>query len=203
MTAWSTAGGRDRSIAVEDDRHLLGARGDDRAGYRREFAPADAAQDLERIAAMAAVQRDRRIDRLGLAAHHRRIRARARPDPVGAAAAVEHAKHGRGDGRIADAEIAEAEEIGAACDRLHAVGHGGGAAAFVERGLARDVAGRQMQREVEDLQPEIVGEADLVDRGAARRAKLDRRAQSPRPAAAKCLARPRRDCRRRSRPAAG
>ncbi len=48
-----------------------------------------------------------------------------------------------------------------------------------------DVAGRQVQREVEDLQAEIVGEADLVDRRAAGRAKLDR--------ARRRLDRPRRD----------
>ena len=52
--------------------------------------------------------------------------------------------------------------------RLHAERHGRRAGALVERRLARDVAGRLLQRELVDFQRNVEGLADLVDRGAAR-----------------------------------
>ena len=63
-------------------------------------------------------------------------------------------QHRGRDRRIADAEIADAQEGRFPGDRLHAEGHGGRAAALVERGILGDVVGRQVQREIEDLQPD-------------------------------------------------
>jgi len=64
------------------------------------------------------------------------------------------------------AATVDAQKVGAR-DRLHAESHGGRATAFIERGILRDVLGRQMQRQVEHLQADVVGEAELVDRGAS------------------------------------
>ena len=73
----------------------------------------------------------------------------------------------RGDRGVADAHFADAEEVGAARDRLHAIGHCRGAFGFVEGGSLGDVAGRIFEGQFEDLEAEIEGLADLVDGGAA------------------------------------
>jgi adenosylcobinamide-GDP ribazoletransferase len=95
------------------------------------------------------------------------FRAGARPDPVGRLAAIEAVADRRRDRRVADTHLADAQEIRAAGDRLHAEGHGRRAILLVHRGFLRDVGGRIIEREVEDLEAEIVGDADLVDGGAA------------------------------------
>jgi hypothetical protein len=82
-------------------------------------------------------------------------------------AAIERRIDRRRRGGVADAHLAEAEQVGAADERFHAEGHGGDAGALVERVGLREVASRQVEREVEDLEAEIIGRADLVDRGAA------------------------------------
>jgi hypothetical protein len=40
---------------------------------------------------------------------------------------------------------------------------------FVHGGFNRDIGGRHFERQVEDLQAEIIGDADLVDRSTAGR----------------------------------
>lgn len=42
-----------------------------------------------------------------------------------------------------------------------------------ERGIRGDVSGREIKREVKDLQSQIMGEADLIDRGAAGGTEFD------------------------------
>ena len=195
---------RSRAKPSSTHRHLLHPRGEDRAGDGREFAAADPAQHFQRILQMARHASASAASTTSAlrASSPRRRPSRARPSRR-RCRRTERAEDRRRNGGIADAEIAEAQQIGAAGNRLHAEGHGGGAAALVERGVLGDVGGRQMQRQVEDLQAEIVGDADLVDRRTAGRAKLDRPLRSPRPGAARCRAGPRRDCRQRSPPAAG
>ena len=102
-----------------------------------------------------------------LAREPRIVDAGAAPDPVGGLAAVERVKDRRRDGRVGDAHLAEAEEVDAARHRLHAVGDGRRAGLFVEGVLRDDVRGRLVERELEDLQAEVVGDADLVDCRAA------------------------------------
>src|SRR5690606_38473896 len=58
-------------------------------------------------------------------------------------------------------------------DRLHAECHRRSAAALIKRRLNGDVADRQVQGEIDDLQTEIMCSADLVDRCAASRSMLD------------------------------
>ena len=123
------------------------------------------------------------VDDVGLAGNHGRVGAGACADPIGAAAAEKRGKDRRGRGRAADADVADRQQVDAAGHRLHAERHGGGAAALVERRLFGEVGGRQMQRQIVDLQAEIVGDADLVDRRAAGSGKLDqplRRLDRPR-----------------------
>ena len=167
------SGGRGRHEPVEQHRDLLHARRENGAADRRELASADPAQDLERIAQTLAMQCQRPIHDLGFPCHHRRIGARPRTNPIGPLAAEQRGAKSGGDRRIADPEIAQAQKIGATGDRFHTEGHGCRTAAFVERGLLGDVACGDIQGEVEDFQAEIVGDADLVDRGPAGGAELD------------------------------
>ena len=168
-------GRRRRREPVEHHRHLLHARGENRAGDRREFAAAEAAQDFQRILEMRGMQLEPAVDGAGLARHHRRVGAGTGPDPVGAAAAEQRREDRRGGGRGADADVADGEQVDAAGDRLHAERHGRGTGALVEGGSLGEIAGRQMQREIVDLEAEIMGDADLVDRRAAGRASSTRR----------------------------
>ena len=89
------------------------------------------------------------------------------PTPVLRLAAEETVADGGGDGRVADAHLADAQQVGAAGNRFHAESHGGGTGALIQRRFLGDVAGRHLQRQVEDLEAEIVGDADLIDGGAA------------------------------------
>ena len=147
-----------RHIAVDDHRHAVHPRREDRPGHRGDLAAAEAAKHFERIVEMAGVEGHRGIDGGLLPRDSLAVEAGARPDPIGRGAAEERVEDRRGDRRVADPHLADAEEVDAAGDRLHAEGHGRGAGGFVERRLARDVAGRMLEREVVDLQPEIVGE---------------------------------------------
>ena len=92
-----------------------------------------------------------------------------RPTQSRRGAAVEAVIDRGRDRGVADAHLAEAQQVGAARDRLHAEGDGGRAAGLVHRGLARDVERRHFEREFEDLEPEAGLRADLVDGRAAGR----------------------------------
>jgi signal transduction histidine kinase len=162
-----------RGIAVEQHRDLFHARRKDRSGNRSEFAPTDPAQGFKRVLDVRAMQRQRTVDNIGLARLHRSVGTGTWSDPVGTLAAEQRRRKGSCDRGVGDAEVANAEQVAATGNRLHAEGHGGGTTALVERRLDGDVGGRQMQRQVEHFQAKIVGEADLVDRSAAGGAQLD------------------------------
>jgi hypothetical protein len=65
------------------------------------------------------------------------------------------------------------KQVGAAGNRLHAEGHGGGAIALRQRRLLGDIACGIFERQIEHLEAEIIGHADLVDGRAAGREILD------------------------------
>ena len=67
-----------RRKPVEHDRHLLHARREDRAGDRREFASAEAAQDLQRVFQMRGMQRE---SPWSISAALRAIMAASAPEP--------------------------------------------------------------------------------------------------------------------------
>jgi hypothetical protein len=144
---------------------------------------------------MAAMHRKRRIDHAGLAAGHRIVRARLVADPFRTASAEKRGADRRRDRRTADAKIAKAQKIRAAGDRLHAEGHGGRRAPLIERRFHGDVTGRQVEREVEHLEAEIVGGAKLANRRRARGAAFHLRGG--------CAGRQGRDVARRDAVAAG
>ena len=150
-------GGGAGDIAVDDHRHAVEPRGEDGAGHGGDLAPAEAAQDLQRIVEMAGMAGDRRGDGFALALEPGVVDAGAGADPVAGLAAEQAAIDRRGNGRVADPHLADGEQIDPVGDRLHAVGHGPGAHLLVERRFHRDVAGRQVEGEVEDLEAEIVG----------------------------------------------
>jgi hypothetical protein len=87
---------------------------------------------------------------------------------LGGIAAIEPVANGSGNGGVADTHLADAQEIGAAGDRLHAIGHGRGTFGFLHGGGLGDVAGRGFERQLEDLEPQIEALADLVHGGTAR-----------------------------------
>jgi hypothetical protein len=124
--------------AVEQHRNALDARGEDRAGDRRDLAPAEATQDLERIGEMLAMQRDGGAHGVGLARHPGVVGAGAAADPVLRRAAIKPAIDRRRRGGVADAHFAQTEQIGAGGERLHAEGHRRGA------GLSSSAASRVM-----------------------------------------------------------
>ena len=100
--------GRADDEAVEQHRHAAQARGEDRAGDRGDFAPAEAAQHFQRIAEMLAMQRDRRAHRVRLALQAGVVDAGAAADPFLRLPAVERVIDRRGGRRVADAHFAEA-----------------------------------------------------------------------------------------------
>ena len=75
--------------------------------------------------------------------------------------------------RPAIAHSRKAKQIDVAGDRLHAERHGSRTAALVQRRFARDVADRQVQGEIEHLEPEIGGDAGLTDDRSAGSDELD------------------------------
>ncbi len=93
-------------------------------------------------------------------------RAGAGSNPVFRRSAEKRQRDGRRNRGIADAHFADAQEVGSTGNRFHAEGHGRSAGALIHGWLFRYVARRMFQRQIENFQPEIVGDADLVDRRA-------------------------------------
>jgi hypothetical protein len=158
---------RGRYITVDKHRDAFHPRGEDRPGHGRDLAPAQPAQHFERIIEMALVQRHRGFNGRDLARQHVAFRPGARADPVDRRSAIERVEDCRRNGGVADAHLADAQKVGAAGNRLHAERHRRSTGALVHGGFNRDIGGRHFQRQVEDLQAEIVGDADLVDRSTA------------------------------------
>ena len=95
---------------------------------------------------------DGRLDRRDLAPEALIVDARAAPDPMLGRPAVKRRIDRRRDGGVADAHLADGEEVGAAGDRLHAEGHGGDAGLLVHGVGLGDVAGRHVDGQIEDLE---------------------------------------------------
>ncbi|ENN89287.1 hypothetical protein RHSP_29741 [Rhizobium freirei PRF 81] len=161
-------GGRSRrDITIDDHGDAFHARGKDSAGHGGDLAPAETAQDFKRIGEVIAMQCDRLLDGGNLALQHLALGAGSRSDPVLCLTAIKRVMDGGGDRGVADAHFADAEQIRAAGDRLHAEGHGRSAVTLAERRLFGDVGSRKIERQIEDLETEVVGDADLVDRSSA------------------------------------
>ena len=128
-------GGRAHDEAVEQHRRAAQPGGEDRARDRGDLAPAEARQNLQRIAEMLLMARDRGAHRVGLALQARVVDAGAAADPVLRLAAVERVIDRRRRRRVADAHLAEHEQVRLGGERLHAEGHRRRAGLLVERRL--------------------------------------------------------------------
>ncbi len=156
-----------RNVAVDQHRNVLEAGGEYGSGHRGNFAPAEAAQHLQRIAQIRTMQLDSTVHGIGLAANALRINAGAGANPLPGFTAEQGVGDGRGNRGVADTHFADAEKITAIGDGLHAIGHGCGALGLVQRRILGDIPRRVIQCEFEHLQPKIVSLANLIDRGTA------------------------------------
>src|SRR5687768_14499103 len=107
-------GGRRGNETVEKNRYVVEAGAEDGAGNGGKLAAAEPAQRFQGIAEMACVEGQRLVDSFGLALEPGSINSGAGPYPIRAAAPEEAGAQGRGDGGVADAHLAQAEEVGAA-----------------------------------------------------------------------------------------
>ena len=96
------------------------------------------------------------------------VDARAASHPVGGRPAVERVIDRGGDGRVANAHLAQAQKVGAAGNGFHAEGEGRSTTRLVEGCGLGDVLGGNVERQLKNLQAEVVGGADLVDGRPAR-----------------------------------
>ncbi|MNU52695.1 hypothetical protein D3C71_417100 [compost metagenome] len=112
---------------------------------------------------MVLVELDRLFDDDDLAGHQLAMRTGAWADPVFGLAAIQRQMDGCGDRGVADAHFAEAQEIGATGNRFHAERHGRSAIALGKSRFGCNVTGRIIERKVENLQAQVMGDADLVD----------------------------------------
>ncbi len=152
---------------IQHQRNLFHPRGDDRSRHRRDFAAAQPAHDLERIARRRLMQCQCCIHRSHLAQRDMLLDALTNPRP---GFAVKHGGKHRGSARLAaGADAAETDEVMPAGDRFHAEGDGRRARPLIQRCILRDVPGRHIKRQVEHFEPDISAGAhppqDTLSRG--------------------------------------
>ena len=160
-------------IPVDQNRNALGAGRQNGTGHGSDLTTTEAAQDFQRIAQMRLVKRHRFFHGSDLALQHFALGTCARSDPVLRLAAIERVEDRGCNRRVADAHLADAEQVGPAGNGFHAERHRGRTASFIEGGFHRDVAGRDVEREIEYLKAQIIGYADLVDRSTTGRKIVD------------------------------
>lgn len=160
-------GGGCCNITVDQHRNFLHARGKDCPRHRRQFTATEAAQDFQRIVQVVAVEGNSRFHGLDLACQKLALRTGAGANPFFRRAAVESEIDCGGNRGVADTHFTDAEQIRATGNGFHAEGHGGRAIALGKGRFAGNVTGRIIEREVKDLEAEIIRDADLVDRGTA------------------------------------
>ena len=128
------------------------ARGKCGAEDRGELAAADGRECRQRIGKCRAMMLDRRIDHRGLARQPGIVDAGAAADPIGAGAAEQRCGDRRRGGGVADAHLAEAQQVGVLGDRVIAGRNGGEEIGFGHRRRDGEVGGRPLDLQRHDLQ---------------------------------------------------
>src|SRR5215207_330445 len=161
------SGGSAGDIAVNENGDALVARGEDGTCHGSDLAPAQPAQDFERVGDVLQMQVKSAPHRIDLALETGTIDTGAAANPVLGPAAVERAGHSGRNGGVANTHFANAQKVGAG-NGLHAKSNGGSAVGFIECGIERYVASWRFQSEFEHLQPQAEGTAELIYSGATR-----------------------------------
>src|SRR5205823_2440659 len=94
-------------------------RGEDCPSYRRDFATAEPAQDLQRIGEIAVVAQGGGLHRGGFPLKSIITNSRAAPNPIRRSAAVEPVIDRRSDRGIANPHFAEAQKVHVARNSPH------------------------------------------------------------------------------------
>ncbi len=95
------------------------------------------------------------------------VEAGSAPGPAARRAAIERGVDRRGGRGVAYAHLARREQIDPAVRRLHAIEQRAGGLALLHRGAFGEVAGRMVQRQLEDFEADRIAFADLIDGRAA------------------------------------
>jgi hypothetical protein len=138
-------GGADE--AVQQHRHAVAARRQHGAQDRRKLPPAHGSGKRQRVAAQRLVARQRGIDRPRLARQSGIVDTGAASRPIHARAAEQSAGQRGGDGGVADAHLAQAQQIGAGLDGIVAGRNGGEKLPLVHRRPGSEVSRRAVEFE--------------------------------------------------------
>ena len=143
-------GGSAGDEAVEQHGNAVCARRQQGAGHRGDLAAADPAQHLERIAERLGVAGQRAPDHGRLVRHAVPVQAGARPGPPRRRAAEQRRPDRRRGGGVADAHLAERQQIQIGRQRSHAAIERVQALRLAHRRLDAEIAGRALELERHD-----------------------------------------------------
>ena len=160
-SAWASASARSfasgataavQTKAVEQHRDALPPRRQRRAEDGGKLAAAERRGDRQRIVEHGGMAGERAVDDRALAREAFIIDAGAAAGPARAAAAEQRRRDRRRRRGIADAHLAQADQIALRRDRVVAGGHRGEEFLLVQRGLFGEIGGRLVERERDDAQ---------------------------------------------------
>ena len=152
-------------LAVENGCGALHLCRQDGAGDGRGFPPAEPGKYLQRVVQVPGVAAQCGIDRTGPAQAH--VLGQTAAGPLRTGTSAERRADRRRGGRAARGKPGENEQVRAARRGFHAEGERRRAGAGVQCGTEREIGGRQMRRQLENLEPQAAGGADAVQTGAA------------------------------------
>ena len=175
------SGCRGRDIAVEDDGRAAQPAGDDGAGDRRQLPAAEVAEHLERVVELAPMPGQCCSDHLDLELEPGTFDARAGAGPIGRRATEQCGADGGGRGRVGDAHLAHGHQVEIVVGSGEAQIEGLDAVGFGHRRPGREILGRPVEVDRQDVQLGAADPGQLVDRGTAGLRSSPPSAPSPRP----------------------
>ncbi len=158
---------RARDEPVEHHRDAFKARRQYSTRDGRKLTPANPAHDLQRIVEGRAVSHHRRLDHLCLSIDAHLIDTGPRSRPVGARTAIEATTDRRRGRGVADAHLADTQEVDTVGHLFHAERDRCQELRLAHRRGLGEIDGRLIQVERAYLKLGAHGLADLVDRGGA------------------------------------